>query len=254
MNLLKTVVKSILPEKHLMHLQALDHYFNGEDEIRLMRKLCARGKSAIDAGANIGTYSYFFLKYANRVYAYEPNPSLAKRLTRILPEVQVRNLALSDASGEVVLKVPLDATGHEQHELASIAQDFDGPVTDFSVRAITLDSENLSNVGLIKVDVEQHERQVLKGAIETIRRNRPIIMSEISPLKYEADLCTVFAFLLNENYVGWFKFSKKWYSFDQLKPEVHIQPSNFGIEDSFIGNNVLFFPTEHALSKMGPRL
>jgi len=251
--MLKKLLKAALPEGWILHAQALDHYYNGEPEVRLVSQLCAKGRDAIDAGANIGTYSYFFRRHARHVYAYEPNPGLAARLQRCLPDVRLRNLAVSDAEGEVVLQVPVDSQGRQRHELASIAQDFAGPRENFPVRKITIDSENFDNIGFLKVDVEQHERQVLRGALQTIRRCRPVIMSECTPLKYEADLKTVFGFILQENYVGWCSFGGRWLPFDKLVPEVHVNPKRFGTPGGFIGNNILFFPAEHPLAQTGPR-
>ena len=236
-----------------MHIQALDHYLNGEDEIRLVGVLCSLNKDAIDAGANIGTYSYFLRKKSRHVYAYEPNPGLSSRLERLLPDVKVRNFALSNSAGTVVLQVPIGKDGKPIHELASISQNFSGPIDNFTVKAITVDSENYENIGFIKIDVEQHERQVLQGALQTIKRCRPVIMTEVSPLKYESDLRVVFEFITREKYIGWFKFAKKWHNFSKLVPEVHLNEANFGLRDRFMGNNILFFPLEHPNAEVGPR-
>src|SRR5262245_33620344 len=121
---LKQVAQKILPAPLLRHLQAFDHLLHGEPELRLLKRVCPKGRSAIDAGANIGTYTYFLRKYAARVVAYEPNPELAKRLQRAFPDVAVRNVALSDRMGMATLRVPV-WQGRAQHELASISQSFD---------------------------------------------------------------------------------------------------------------------------------
>ena len=252
MGAIKTFLKWCLPERAFLHLQALDHYLNGEAEIRLVSQLCPKGREAIDAGANIGTYSYFLRKHAKRVYAYEPNPELAARLARLFPDVTVRNLALSDKRGHVVLKVPVDTVGNVQHELASISQNFEGYVREFHVDAITIDSENLSDVGFVKIDVEQHEREVLYGALLTIERCHPVIMTEISPLKYEQGLCEVFSFITDIGYVGWFSFDRNWLPLRSFQAEIHAQKKHFGDCRAFVGTNLLFFPTDHALALTGP--
>jgi FkbM family methyltransferase len=252
MEMLKKFLKSALPEGLMLHAQALDHYLNGEPEVRLVPQLCAKERDAIDAGANIGTYAYFLGRHARHVYAYEPNPGLAARLQRRLPDVRVRNVALSDTEGEVVLQVPIDSQGRQRHELASIAQDFSGPHENFSVRKVTIDSENFDNIGFLKVDVEQHERQVLRGGLQTIRRCRPVIMTECTPLKYEVPLQSAFEFILQERYVGWCRFAGAWMPFERLVPERHLNPARFGTADGFIGNNVLFFPVDHPLAESGP--
>ena len=40
-------------------------------------------------------------------------------------------------------------------------------------------SDNMIEPGFIKIDVEGAENLVLKGAVETLQRNRPIIVSEL---------------------------------------------------------------------------
>jgi len=47
------------------------------------------------------------------------------------------------------------------------------------VETVTLDSLALRNVTFIKIDVEGHELEVLRGATETLRANRPVMMIEI---------------------------------------------------------------------------
>jgi hypothetical protein len=47
-----------------------------------------------------------------------------------------------------------------------------------SVDVITLDSLNLSNISMIKIDVENHENEVLRGGKQTILNNKPIIFVE----------------------------------------------------------------------------
>jgi FkbM family methyltransferase len=251
--MLKRFLESILPERTISHLQALDHYLHGEEEIRLLSAICPKGREAIDAGANIGTYSYFLSKYASAVYAYEPNPGLAARLKRILPRVNVRNVALSDSAGEVVLRVPCDSNGNIRHELASISQRFDGQVQEFSVEATTIDSEQINNVGFIKIDVEQHEKEVLRGAMNTIARCRPNIMTEISPLRYKNGLREYFSFLTDVGYRGWFRFDEIYMPIEQFVDAVHANPKNFGDRQKFVANNLLLFPAETKLAAMGPQ-
>ena len=46
------------------------------------------------------------------------------------------------------------------------------------VEAITIDSLNLDNVDLIHLDLESYEDNAIRGAINTIKRCRPVIISE----------------------------------------------------------------------------
>jgi FkbM family methyltransferase len=51
-------------------------------------------------------------------------------------------------------------------------------VVEQSINVITLDSLNLDNISMIKIDVENHENEVLEGAKQTILRNKPIVFIE----------------------------------------------------------------------------
>jgi FkbM family methyltransferase len=252
MNPIKSTLLALLPESALMHLRALDHYFNGEEELRLVRRLCPPGREAVDAGANIGMYAYFLRKVASRVHAFEPNPQLAQRLARLMPDVDVRHAALSDACRPLVLKVPVDAGGQVHHERASVSQDFDGQVTEYRVEGTTVDAENYADVGFIKIDVEQHERQVLRGCLQTISRCRPVMLVEVYPLKYAGSLAEEFAFITQLDFVAWFVFQGTWHPLKNLDPQVHTVEANFGRPGGFIGNNLWFFPAEHRAATVGP--
>jgi FkbM family methyltransferase len=252
MGVLRKTIKNAIPNRVLCHLQALDHYLNGEPEIRLISQLASAGRDAVDAGANIGTYTYFLRKYAKNVFAFEPNPNLAGYLNQVFPDVIVRNLALSDRPGDVVLQIPVDPSGNFQHELASIAQRFDTPTKDYHVKSVTLDSENFADIGFLKVDVEQHEREVLRGALETIKRCRPTIMTEVCPLKYDAALPEVFGFITQQGYAGWFRFSNRWLPLTDFSMKIHSNREFHGDKKKFVGGNILFFPVEHSLSTTGP--
>ena len=53
------------------------------------------------------------------------------------------------------------------------------PMKSYEVDLITLDSQKINNVGLIKIDVEGYELDVLIGAKKTIIENNPIILCEV---------------------------------------------------------------------------
>jgi hypothetical protein len=59
-----------------------------------------------------------------------------------------------------------------------------------SVDVVTLDSFNLDNVDIIKIDVEGFELFVLMGAALTISRDRPIIQTELIDSHLKRASCT----------------------------------------------------------------
>ena len=46
------------------------------------------------------------------------------------------------------------------------------------ISMITLDSENITNLALLHIDVEGHESELLTGAMDTIKTSRPVIVTE----------------------------------------------------------------------------
>lgn len=140
---------------------------------RELSALVPAGKLAIDAGANVGVYSYWIAKSASQVVAFEPQPALAKRLAASgIPRLTVHNVALSDAAGLGELHVP------RVHGEASL-RTLDVDVDTVQVPLATLDSFELSDVGFFKVDVEGHEEPLLHGAVETLRRSNASVYIEI---------------------------------------------------------------------------
>jgi FkbM family methyltransferase len=242
---LKAALKRAIPERWAIHLQAADHYLRGEPEIRLLRGLCDRRKAAVDIGANIGTYAYFLRRYAAEVIAYEPNPALAARLRRLFPDVVVRAVGLHDHADTMMLRVPV-REGLSLHELGSVSQHFndDTEIEEYEVEVTSLDAETCARhpIGFIKVDVEQVEIPVLRGAVKTIARDRPNIMSEVTPLLYPAPLPEMFRFILEMEYQGYVTYRGRIMSFAGFRPEAHARREGF--PHDFINNNVFFLPRE----------
>ena len=54
-----------------------------------------------------------------------------------------------------------------------------GAGTPMTVPRVTVDSLDLSDVRFVKVDVEGHELPALRGAEQTVRRDRPLLLVEV---------------------------------------------------------------------------
>lgn len=136
----------------------------------------------LDIGANIGNHSLFFLKFlrCNKVHAFEPMESnlilLNKNTEAFLEKITIYDIALSDREGNLPLynsQVDNDG-GFSLHKYLN-GSSF---IVKNSIPTIKLDSYNLNNITMIKIDVENHENEVLDGARDTIIRNKPIIFIE----------------------------------------------------------------------------
>lgn len=152
----------------------------GETELELLPRIVPTDKLAVDVGAARGLYTYFLSRIAPRVVAFEPIPVLAAFLRRaVAPNVTVIEKAVSDRAGTTDLHVPV-VRGHPTYNVGSLdAEHNDGPCIRHSVEVTTLDEESLDEVGFIKIDIEGHELNALRGAEDTIRRDRPTILVEV---------------------------------------------------------------------------
>jgi FkbM family methyltransferase len=120
---------------------------------------------AVDAGASVGGHSLYMAAVCGlRVHAFEP----------LVHEQAVANVALNNLWHRIeVHPVALgDRPGRVRHVRDGIME----PGGDIEVR--TLDSYELDDVAVIKIDVEGMEPSVLRGAADTIRRCRPVIFAE----------------------------------------------------------------------------
>ena len=128
----------------------------------------------------------------------------------------LENIKLNNVNNIVPVKASLsDINGEEKIYLRG--DNVQGITSDesvrpydqaFTVETITVDKyvqENNLNVGLIKVDVEGTEQRLLKGAIETIKSQKPILVFsiyhnpndffEIKPLIEKLDLVIILNYL-----------------------------------------------------------
>ena len=152
-----------------------------QEEFWLVPALCDQQKTSVDIGANMGHFSYYMAKFSRNVIAFEPNGDLWPDLRRLLGnKVQLESAALSRTSSKAVIRIDPDNTGVstiEEKNGLSCATGKSALVTR-EIETRTLDSFNLSNVALVKIDVEGHEEAVLEGARETLQRDQPALIIE----------------------------------------------------------------------------
>ncbi len=161
---------------------------------RELSALVPKGKTAIDAGANVGVYSYWISRSASELVAFEPQPRLAKRLAASrINGITVHNVALSDAVGVAELHVP------RAHGEASL-RDLEVPVDAIQVPLATLDSFGLADIGFFKIDVEGHEESLLHGAEETLRKSSACVYLEVEERHNPGGLFRILAWLADLGY------------------------------------------------------
>lgn len=166
-------------------------YWRGGYEPDVERAILAwgdlRGKVCWDLGAHFGYYSIAFARRTGptgQVLAVEPLPANYARLERHrrmngLVWLRTEQCAVSDVTGEADFFSDL-SEGDTTVHLAYDGEEKTAATTTIPVRTIRLDDLVASGAirapDFIKVDVEGHGHHALAGALESIRRTRPVIL------------------------------------------------------------------------------
>ena len=150
-------------------------------------RLIEPGDVAVDAGANIGYMSSIMAARAAQVWAFEPHPQLFRELqvncdlarakhTRV--KLESRQVGLSQRTCKLFLE-PFDPASGNRGTSTVIDRAATNAV---EVCACRLDDvlDGVGQVGLMKVDVEGHERPLLEGAAQLLARRaiRDIVFEE----------------------------------------------------------------------------
>jgi FkbM family methyltransferase len=192
----------------------------------------ARPGTIVDAGAHEGRLTVPLAALPNiHVVAFEPLPPAFQRLQKATEtmsgHVTLRAEALSDRVGEATLAVPR-VGGVAQEEWASIAKDYEAisrsdprvdAIDTWTVPTIPLDMLGLTDVTAIKIDVEGAEEEVSSGALNTLRRCRPVLSIEIEERHRPGSTVAIPRLLHPLGYRGFFEFYGDWRPIETLDVE-----------------------------------
>jgi FkbM family methyltransferase len=141
------------------------------------------GDWVIDIGANIGYYTVELAQLVGnkgRVFAFEPVLQtfelLAANVSRLnLENVTLFNLAASENIGRAGINIPKFDTGLDNYYRASLTEN----CSCRQVFCIPINSVKFPvPIKLVKIDVEGHELQTLKGMSGLLKNDRPLLIVE----------------------------------------------------------------------------
>lgn len=148
-------------------------------------RLAARGGAFADIGANVGIVAAAVARSTHGpVFAFEPAPETARRCAATFALNGLDNAILfacaaSDRDGEIPFHAAPANSDWAAVDPAGPATIHWSKVTVCCCRLDTLaDEGKIGGVGLLKIDVEGHEPQVLAGAERLIGNDRPDIIFE----------------------------------------------------------------------------
>jgi FkbM family methyltransferase len=137
-----------------------------------------KGKVIIDGGAWIGDTALIYQRTtASKVYAFEPFPSNYNALCEIsrpFPKIVPIQKGLSSEEGALAFG------GEELGSDVRVMSEDAGDVVRIPVTTIDAFMDGTGEkCGLIKLDVEGMETDVLKGALTTLKRDKPLLLISI---------------------------------------------------------------------------
>ena len=145
---------------------------DGQSELRgEAYKHITSWRGCVDAGANVGMWTRNLMKDFKKVYCFEPNPIFAECWKKNIPADQnavLYEVGLGDSEHTATFAKPLN-------QILSR--------TSGSIWIKTLDSFELTGIDFIKIDVDGYEDLLMKGAVETIANNSPVINIEMKRTK-----------------------------------------------------------------------
>lgn len=157
----------------------------------------------LDIGANIGYYSILGCRVNPELKAYAFEPSIGAmvymgeniKINDLTDRIIAEPIALSDKVGEIDfyemknLKFPKIYNLSGEHNIGTKSN---RTTRKFKVKSTTLDNyiseKKLECVDLMKLDTEGAEGMILKGAENTLEKNRPIVICETLFDKIEGEL------------------------------------------------------------------
>ncbi|MFC4817523.1 MULTISPECIES: FkbM family methyltransferase [unclassified Flavobacterium] len=220
-----------------------------EPELLYIHQVLKSDSVFIDIGTNKGIYLYQAEKViqSGKIYGFEPNQTLVNYIQPLFPKVKLFPLAVSSQTGTSVLHIPKKGDGL-QDTRASL-EDMGDAVEKIEIQTITLDDwaqkENVSKIDVVKIDVEGHEFDTIKGCKTILETIKPTFIIEIELRHAHYPIKDIFDFIVGFGYEV-FYFDRKTLG---LQPFEVSQMADFQ-KDEYLNdfntyiNNFIFVPKE----------
>ena len=153
--------------------------------LKILDKYIKDNAVILDIGSNIGNHTLYWSieRNAKKIFAFEPvketfgilETNIA--LNQLLDKVVLYNAAV----GSQTSKAKIKEFDSKNIGATSLVLDENGSISVLKIDDLSFDGEKID---FIKIDTEGFEIEVLKGAKNTIMKNRPVIFVESFKDKY----------------------------------------------------------------------
>lgn len=175
-----------------------------EPELLLIHQLLQDDSVFVDIGTNKGIYLYQAEKKikSGKIFGFEPNESLVNYIQPLFPKIKLFPLAVSSTTGTSVLHIPKKGNGL-QDTRASL-EDMGDEVEKIEIKTITLDDwvtqNNIQKLDVVKIDVEGHEFDTIKGSRKVLETLKPTFIIEIELRHAHYPINEIFDFIKGFGY------------------------------------------------------
>ena len=158
-------------------------FYGGQRDVVPYRCALRDDSTVVDIGGNIGLTAVLTAALApnGRGYFFEPDPKNFRHLLRTIEVNNFRNLeafacAMGATDGEVMLNQAASSSHIDRRNHPAAIR--------VSMRSLDswANEVHLDKLDFLKIDVEGYEQEVLKGAVNTIERLKPVALIEFNSL------------------------------------------------------------------------
>ena len=162
--------------------------FEDKSELNFIKKISDNNPAyLIDCGSNFGFYSLYVasLSKKNKITSIEASPKIFKDQSENIKLNNFQSIEILNYAASNTIDLFLELNESEKDWESSVSHNRFNSIGRTKVKTITIDklmeSKKLSNFHLIiKIDVEGHEMNVIRGAYNIIKIYYPLIIIEFS--------------------------------------------------------------------------
>lgn len=166
------------PKAHIVAYAGVNFMrsFRSSDLGKYMTTHLSQGDLFVDAGANLGGFSFLAKQLGAEVLAIEADPTLAAFLSANERAFgTTKSIALSNEEGTATFYISDENIGGNSLVMSKRGWENSGYSRECTVRTARLDSlpelNNGKSIKLLKIDVEGHEEAVVRGAEGLFQKN-----------------------------------------------------------------------------------
>jgi FkbM family methyltransferase len=173
----------------IAHLLKARFRFKEQPKIEWLSNFIDQGSTILDIGANFGVFAKSFAcihKGSCQIQAFEPvsyNFGILQQVAAPFHNISIHNFALSENAGTADIFIPVKEKGRIGPALAHLGQETNRSYFKETIKTVKLDDfiaqQKIDKISFIKCDVEGAELLVFRGAVETLKRFKPTIFTEI---------------------------------------------------------------------------